>query len=432
MYVVVVQAGHQSAVVCIDDPIAGLRRQLMADLNHSAVFAAHGLPGRLEQRRIAGVYNVQGGRGLRLLHELSVPRGPRLRVTLATRYIRGSENAITVAIVQYSADDFLEHMRLTPAEWSAVAQPAVPLVVVDLKEVTPEQARLSSPSMPACVVVGVNSDLVETDQPNFVDLIASSAGELAMIHERVEANPLAAVVLVQLLRQTLELSVGQALFAESLAYSTLQHGAEFERFSESHVRRTPLANSEPVVLVERHEDKLNLILNRPTRHNAYSAAMRDALCEALQVARVDETITKIQLSGAGASFCAGGDLDEFGLARDAAVAHLSRSSLSAGALLHELAAKVAVDVQGACVGAGIELPAFAGRLSAAPDAVFKLPEVSLGLVPGAGGTVSLPRRIGCHRTALLALTGDSIDATTALSWGLIDDIKSEETKNPRT
>jgi len=359
-----------------------------------------------------------------LLHELSVPRGPRLRVTLATRYIRDSESAITVAIVQYSADDFLEHMRLTPAEWSAVAQPAVPLVAVDLKEVTPEQARLSSPSMPACVVVGVNSDLVETDQPNFVDLIASSAGELAMIHERVEANPLAAVVLVQLLRQ--------ALFAESLAYSTLQHGAEFERFSESHVRRTPLTNSEPVVLVERHEDKLNLILNRPTRHNAYSAAMRDALCEALQVARVDETITKIQLSGAGASFCAGGDLDEFGLARDAAVAHLSRSSLSAGALLHELAAKVAVDVQGACVGAGIELPAFAGRLSAAPDAVFKLPEVSLGLVPGAGGTVSLPRRIGCHRTALLALTGDSIDATTALSWGLIDDIKTEETKNPRT
>jgi len=156
---------------------------------------------------------VQGGRGLRLLHELSVPRGPRLRVTLATRYIRDGESAITVAIVQYSADDFLEHMRLTPAEWSAVAQPAVPLVAVDLKEVTPEQARLSSPSMPACVVVGVNSDLVETDQPNFVDLIASSAGELAMIHERVEANPLAAGL------PTLPCNTGRSLSGSAKAMS---------------------------------------------------------------------------------------------------------------------------------------------------------------------------------------------------------------------
>ncbi|MDQ6696224.1 MAG: enoyl-CoA hydratase/isomerase family protein, partial [Actinomycetota bacterium] len=54
---------------------------------------------------------------------------------------------------------------------------------------------------------------------------------------------------------------------------------------------------------------------------------------------------------------------------------------------------------------------------------FRLPELAMGLVPGAGGTVSLPRRIGRHRTAWLALTGASIDAPTALDWGLVDTIE---------
>jgi enoyl-CoA hydratase/carnithine racemase len=49
-----------------------------------------------------------------------------------------------------------------------------------------------------------------------------------------------------------------------------------------------------------------------------------------------------------------------------------------------------------------------------------LPEVGMGLIPGAGGTVSIPRRIGRHRTAWLALTGNTIDAGTALAWGLAD------------
>ena len=59
---------------------------------------------------------------------------------------------------------------------------------------------------------------------------------------------------------------------------------------------------------------------------------------------------------------------------------------------------------------------------ARPDASFWLPELSLGLVPGAGGTVSLPRRIGRQRTAWLALSGRAIDAQTALDWGLVDEL----------
>ncbi|HLM29950.1 MAG TPA: enoyl-CoA hydratase/isomerase family protein, partial [Acidimicrobiales bacterium] len=66
----------------------------------------------------------------------------------------------------------------------------------------------------------------------------------------------------------------------------------------------------------------------------------------------------------------------------------------------------------------------AARIVGRPDMVVALPEVRLGLIPGAGGTVSLPRRIGRHRTAQLALTGHHIDAPTALAWGLIDQIEA--------
>ena len=63
-----------------------------------------------------------------------------------------------------------------------------------------------------------------------------------------------------------------------------------------------------------------------------------------------------------------------------------------------------------------------GTVLAAPDTRIRLPEVAMGLVPGAGGTVSIPRRIGRHRTAWLALTGAEIGADQALAWGLVDRI----------
>lgn len=79
-------------------------------------------------------------------------------------------------------------------------------------------------------------------------------------------------------------------------------------------------------------------------------------------------------------------------------------------------------IHGVVVGSGIELAAFAHRVVADPTTLVSLPEVRLGLIPGAGGTVSLPRRIGRHSTALLALGRSTIDVDTALVWGLVDEI----------
>ena len=148
--------------------------------------------------------------------------------------------------------------------------------------------------------------------------------------------------------------------------------------------------------------------------------MRDSLCRALDLAAGDPSLSTITLRGAGPDFSSGGDLTEFGLAADPALAHLVRSARSPGLRLSALRAKLVARLHGACIGAGIELPAFAGTVLADPDSRFQLPELAMGLIPGAGGTVSIPRRIGRHRTAWLAMSGTSLDAGRALAWGLVD------------
>jgi enoyl-CoA hydratase/carnithine racemase len=151
--------------------------------------------------------------------------------------------------------------------------------------------------------------------------------------------------------------------------------------------------------------------------------MRDALAAALATAEAEPAV-RVEIDGNGPSFCSGGDLAEFGTVADVVTAHRLRLRRSAGRALAAVADRVTASVHGACVGAGVELAAFAGRVIARGDATFRLPEVGMGLVPGAGGTVSLPRRIGRQRTALLAITGTAIDAATARDWGLVDELET--------
>ena len=274
------------------------------------------------------------------------------------------------------------------------------------------------PCTPACPVIAVGP----TDA-DLVDVQVDSLAEAEPVIEAVERNPVASMTLVRLLRHNARTDVPDRLFAESLTYSTLQHGAEFQAWLAGRKRRpsTPEPDA-PLVLLSRLDNELWLTLNRPHKRNAYSAELRDALCEALQLVADDPGVERAVLSGAGACFSAGGDLDEFGEATDAGRAHASRMTRSAALLIHSLRDRIEARLHGACIGAGIELPAFAGRVKARPDAFFVLPEVSMGLVPGAGGTASILPRIGRRRLAYMALTGARIDAATALSWGLVDEI----------
>jgi enoyl-CoA hydratase/carnithine racemase len=180
------------------------------------------------------------------------------------------------------------------------------------------------------------------------------------------------------------------------------------------------------LIVERHDSTLLIVMDRPGAHNAIDRAMRDQLFDAFSLAAFDTEIQTVKLRAVGAAFSTGGDLDEFGTTRDPATAHLIRSRTLPAMAIAPRTNVLDVHVQGACIGAGLEIAAFAGRLTAEPDAWFQLPELSMGLVPGAGGCVSVPRRIGRQRAALMILSGRRINADVALRWGLIDAIVSSQ------
>jgi hypothetical protein len=253
------------------------------------------------------------------------------------------------------------------------------------------------------------------------DLVLEDDGELPQIANNILANPIASLAMVQLLRQNASLSIHQGLIAESQVYSMLQSGPEFSTWLRDRKRPKPAEPSdEPAVTLLRDGARLHVTLNRPDRRNAFSAEMRDGLAEALQVVLADASIEEVVLRGAGPAFCSGGDLAEFGTLPDPATAHAIRSTRNPARLLAACSARVRAEVQGACVGAGVELPAFTSVVHAKRNAYFWLPEVSMGLVPGAGGTVSLPRRIGRQRTNYFALSQRRVDCETALGWGLID------------
>ena len=299
------------------------------------------------------------------------------------------------------------------------------LVLVDGDELPDDIAGDPAGEHRLATLPAVIAALVEdpTRRPAWADVVLAHADPL--IHElttSVHWNPLAATTLVVLLRTSERLGLGGALAAESAAYGLLQGSPEFPRWRSARHRVERPAVAGPTVEMSRDDDVLHLTLNRPHVHNAFNATMRDELLEGLDVATRDPSVTAIELTGAGPSFCSGGDLDEFGTRPDPATAHLMRLTRNAGRSIAALSDRITVRVHGATLGSGIELAAFAGRVIAAGDTRIALPEIGLGLIPGAGGTVSLPARIGRHRTARLALCRERIDATTALEWGLVDEI----------
>jgi len=278
-------------------------------------------------------------------------------------------------------------------------------------------ADLPSPGS-SPMVVAVIGERLGGDGPAHADVVVDEPG-LEHLSTAVARAPVAATSLAVLLRYVGHLDVAAGLAAESAVYSALQAGAEYATWRGATVAEQG-DQREPAVLVDRDGDRLTVTLNRPRRHNAITRQMRDELCAALGVAVADDTIAEVRLLGRGPSFCSGGDLAEFGLRPDPAIGHRTRLAQSPARLLHRLGERTTVSIHGSTLGGGIEMAAFAHRVVAHPDTFIGLPEVGLGLIPGAGGTVSITRRAGRQRCAALALASTSIDASTALEWGLID------------
>jgi enoyl-CoA hydratase/carnithine racemase len=368
------------------------------------------------------------------------------------RFLRGERRNVFPMPSVLSFDELYSALRFGG---EAMALQSPPIVLVDLAS---DPSRWNAPSSEStttiagllslpCVVVGVGSvgigvvgfGVVGFGVVGFgamlselgsvgaiVDVVASSPHEVDELVAAITRFPIASVTLALLLRGRDRRTLDDALIAESMAYSMLQAGPEFAAWRSTYVPKSTIAETQVPVLVSREEDRLLLTLNRPARHNAFSMSMRDGLVAGLEIAALDEDVAVV-LHGNGPSFCSGGELAEFGSFVDPASAHQTRLTRSAARQLARIAGRVTVRVHGFCLGAGIELSAFATRIVAHPDSVFALPELALGLIPGSGGTASLPPRIGRHRTALMALTGRRIDATTAMAWGLIDEISDSFT-----
>ncbi len=231
----------------------------------------------------------------------------------------------------------------------------------------------------------------------------------------------AATVLLDTLSTTMQLADDAALTVESLAYGVLQGGADYARWLAMQ-RPSSAAFGDGAVLLERTGNTLRICLDRDDALNAINTNMRDLLFDAFTIAALDTEVARIELTAKGRAFSVGGDLTEFGTTRDPATAHAIRQQTLPARALIGCRDRLHVHVHGACVGAGLEMAAFATRLTASPRAWFQLPELAMGLIPGAGGCVSVPQRIGWERAALFILSGKRIDAQTALSWGLIDAI----------
>ncbi|MCG8537197.1 MAG: enoyl-CoA hydratase/isomerase family protein [Pseudomonadales bacterium] len=255
-----------------------------------------------------------------------------------------------------------------------------------------------------------------------VDAIVTTEAEAKLILQRIQTNPQAAAVLVQVLRAVEYLPMDQGLQVESMGYAALQTGNEFTRWLANNTLSEPAEDTGPAVLIERLDGTLNVTLNRPNNDNAYNVAMRDGLVEAFTMANLDGAISNVHVSAFGRCFCTGGELREFGSVSSALDGHLIRAQSLPARLVLANAKKYHFHVHRACVGSGLELPAFAGRVTADPKTVFWRPELSMGLIPGAGGCVSLTQRIGRQKPAYLVLMNKKIDAKTALDWGLIDGI----------
>ncbi len=293
-----------------------------------------------------------------------------------------------------------------------------PIAFVDLAR---ESGDFPEIRLPPCPVVGIGAR--DHALAARLDAVLEPRFDAAQLALAAKAQPLAAAVVTQTLRVIPALAIEDALNVESLAYATLQ-GSESHRCWLAR-RGGGAGGGEGMVLLDRADTELTVTLNRPEAGNAIDRPMRDALHEAFALVNMDTTIRRVVLRAEGKAFSLGAELSEFGTTTDPAEAHhirgLTLPAREAALCRDRLEARI----DGACIGAGLELAAFAARIVATPRSWFQLPELAMGILPGAGGCVSLSRRIGRQRTLLMVLSGRRLGAREALDWGLVDAVVDE-------
>ncbi|MDB5859391.1 MAG: Enoyl-CoA hydratase [Ramlibacter sp.] len=179
------------------------------------------------------------------------------------------------------------------------------------------------------------------------------------------------------------------------------------------------------VTLEKADGIARLTLDAPPM-NALGRVMVDQLDRLLADCARDDAVRALVVHGAGSrAFSAGSDLVELrelvGKGEAALAAKFEQDKRVFAALAHFPKPTLAA-IEGAAIGGGLELAACCDFIVGARGAKLGLPEIRLGVFPGSGGTVRVTRRIGAARARRMMLLGDSIDAATALDWGLVDEV----------
>jgi enoyl-CoA hydratase/carnithine racemase len=171
------------------------------------------------------------------------------------------------------------------------------------------------------------------------------------------------------------------------------------------------ATSDGVAVVTLDNPPMNLVTLGLTRE----------LAATLERLAHDDAVRVLVVTGAGErAFCAGSDIKEFAAVADDVVGKKLAAETAAFSKLARFPKPTIAAINGVAFGGGLELAVCCDLLVAAADARLALPEVKLGVFPGSGGTIRVPRRIGEARAKQLMFTGEPIDAETALAWGLVN------------
>ncbi|MGW3305561.1 enoyl-CoA hydratase/isomerase family protein [Streptomyces sp. NPDC001073] len=175
------------------------------------------------------------------------------------------------------------------------------------------------------------------------------------------------------------------------------------------------------VLVRRHEYVAELVLDRPKAMNAVSTAMAGSIAEACAALAADRDVrVTVVTSSNERAFCVGADLKERNSLTDAELVRQRPLARAAYTGVLELPMPTIAAVHGFALGGGFELALSCDLIVADRTAVVGLPEVSVGVIPGGGGTQLLPRRVGAARAAELIFTARRLPAPEAAELGLVD------------
>jgi enoyl-CoA hydratase/carnithine racemase len=182
-----------------------------------------------------------------------------------------------------------------------------------------------------------------------------------------------------------------------------------------------------VVRAEVSEHLLTVTLDRPERRNALDTAMRDELAAALEQAALSSAIHAVVLTGAGGSFCAGGDLGSFEDLHDSrAYRHVSHGLTALLDAVERIEKPVVAAIDGVATGAGLTLALCCDWRIASPTARLMFREGRIGLVPTHGGVTRLVKLVGLARAKEALLGGDDLDANAALRLGLVNEITDDD------